>query len=114
MSEKKLKINVSFPKYDKHIYDFIKEQENPSAFVRKLVEAYMNGVVGNLMLQNQNTNVNLGFNHLQPKQDVVEQEIVVDEVVEEAVDEETKVGEFNLNYEKISEDQLDQLNNLNF
>ena len=40
---KKLTMNLSFPQYDKHIYDFVKSQPNPSAFIRKLVEAYMNG-----------------------------------------------------------------------
>lgn len=49
----KLKINVSFPKYDKYIYDYIKSQPNPSAFIRKLVEAHMNGTMVNYMKLNQ-------------------------------------------------------------
>ena len=39
----KLKMNLSFPQYEKHIYDFVKSQPNPSAFIRKLIENYMNG-----------------------------------------------------------------------
>lgn len=33
--------NVSFPKYDAHILEYIKEQKNPSAFVRQAVEFFM-------------------------------------------------------------------------
>lgn len=40
--DSKLSINMSFPQYDKHIYDYIKAKPNPSAFIRKLVEAYIN------------------------------------------------------------------------
>lgn len=112
MSDKKLKINVSFPKYDKHIYDFIKEQENPSAFVRKLVEAYMNGVLGNMMMQNQS--VNIHYNHFKTHQpSIMAEEVVVDRV-ENVEDNEVSTGEFSLNYNQINQDQLNQINDLPF
>ena len=54
----KLKINVSFPRYDKYIYDYIKSQPNPSAFIRTLVEAYMRGNFDNHMnLNYENKNI---------------------------------------------------------
>lgn len=52
----KLKMNLSFPKYEKDIYDFIKSQPNPSAFIRKLVEAYMNGTIDKFSAQQARVN----------------------------------------------------------
>lgn len=40
---KQLRINISFPKYEKHIYDFLDQHDNASALVRQLVGAYMSG-----------------------------------------------------------------------
>lgn len=40
---KQLRINISFPKYEKHIYDYLDQHDNASALVRQLVGAYMSG-----------------------------------------------------------------------
>lgn len=111
----KLKINVSFPQYDKHIYDFIKSQPNPSAFVRKLVEAYMNGTMGNMMMQ-QAPNMNpLMFNQqlIYQQQQNVDQEVATDTNEEEVkVEEDIETGNFTPEYNNV--DDLDKINELPF
>lgn len=109
----KLKINISFPQYDKHIYDFIKEQKNPSAFVRKLVEAYMNGTLGNMIMQQaiNNPNMAFGFNPIQPFQNR-EQEVAITEENDKK-NNDVDTGEFTPEY-KIDSKELDKINKLTF
>ena len=107
MAEKKLKINISFPQYDKHIYDYIKAQPNPSAFVRKLVEAHMNGTLGNVFLSNSNVAI--------PTIDKINQtqeEVSVDE--EETIEKnnEVKTGQFTPDYKDVKD--LDAIDDLPF
>ena len=78
---KKLTMNLSFPQYDKHIYDFVKSQPNPSAFIRKLVEAYMNGNMTMGMQQPMNNpflmnNQAMMQNNLEEEQKVEEEEVI--------------------------------------
>ena len=78
---KKLTMNLSFPQYDKHIYDFVKSQPNPSAFIRKLVEAYMNGNMTMGMQQPMNNpflmnNQAMMQNNLEEEQKLEEEEVI--------------------------------------
>lgn len=90
---KKYRINVSFPQYDKHIYDYIKSQDNPSAFIRKLVESQMNSTLGNAFFNNTRKMV---------EEDSEEDEIVVQDVA---------TGKVSIEYEATD---LDEILNLNF
>lgn len=108
----KLKINVSFPQYDRHIYDFIKSQPNPSAFIRKLVEAYMNGTTNIMMVQHQ-VSAPMMFNQQFMHQQVVQQQIMnqeQDDDEDEVKLEEIDVGEFEADFDDF--DGFDALNNL--
>lgn len=85
----KLKMNLSFPQYEKHIYDFVKSQPNPSAFIRKLIENYMNGnMIGGYTTPMQQQVVGY-FNQLpvqfptQPSLDEEKEDEIPDMIVDE-------------------------------
>ena len=101
MANKKLKINVSFPQYDQYIYDFIKSQPNPSAFIRKLVEAYMNGTLGNQFLNNTMNNIG--------------NEVSIDKInTKKRKKDDLGTGQFKPKYENVERNEIEKINDLPF
>ena len=100
---KKLTMNLSFPQYDKHIYDFVKSQPNPSAFIRKLVEAYMNGNM--TMGMQQPMNNPFLMNNQAMMQNNLEEEQKLEEEEEEVIEAGEFTPEFdsNVDFSKIND-----------
>lgn len=60
--QKRLKKNISFSEHEKDIYDFLEEQGNASAFIKKLIREQMylqRGIMGAVVNYNKETKVDV-------------------------------------------------------
>lgn len=117
---KRLRMTITFPEYEKEVFEYIKNQKNSSALIRKLIITHMLSDGEVLNIENMATNRVDIKNLINSKMnDSNEEEIneVADEEVSSAnEDDEVEVKEFKrTSLDKDKEDKnKKKLKNLNF